>query len=91
MKRINVFRFYRGYVVNCSAIRRNSESFMATAQISRFRGNIPVIVKHSPHNVLFPESIQAINYMLRLAEGLIDDLVENRISVEKLTSAGRRS
>ncbi|WP_297354301.1 hypothetical protein, partial [Paraburkholderia sp.] len=82
--RTNFFYSYRGYVVCCAAVRKNSGAFRAITEIGRFHCDSPFIVEHSPYNVLFLESRQAIYYMLRWAEDLIDDVLENRHTAEKV-------
>ncbi|CAB3804187.1 hypothetical protein [Paraburkholderia caffeinilytica] len=78
------FYSYRDHVICCRAVRRDSGAFRAIAEIARFYCDIPIIVEHSPHNVLFLTSDQSIFYMLRRAEYLIDDALKGISDPEKV-------
>lgn len=84
MDRIKFFYSYRDHVVCCRAVQKDSGAFRAIAEIARFHCDIPIIVEHSPHNVLFLESVQAIYYMLSRAEYLIDDALKGISDSEKV-------
>jgi hypothetical protein len=85
--RTKFFFSYRDHVIRCEAVQRDSGTFRGTAEIARFYCDAPIIVEHSPHNVLFLESSQAIYYMLDRAEYLVDDALKDIRNAENVASS----
>ena len=87
MDKTNFFYTYRGHVIFCSTVRKDSRAFRAVVEIGRFYCGTPIVIEHSPCNVLFLESGLAIHFMLARAEELIDDMLVSGRDAEKAASS----
>jgi hypothetical protein len=74
MNPISTRGYYRGYVIHCVTIPRESGGYQATVVIDRGDVRNPSRISYPLHHLLFPDGNEATCFALRWGERRIDSL-----------------